>query len=445
MRRHILTAAALIAALATQTLHAQTAAGTGFTYQGKLINAGSPATGSFDMRFSLFLDDQGTIPTGPVLDIPDVAVSAGLFTTRLDFGAQFTGFQNWLQIEISPAGAGTYTALPLQEITSAPQANFSLAPWVTDTNYNISYTNGLVGIGTTNPVEPLTVATPLSAYGISHRAGTINFATYLGGGGNGAYIGTASNHPLHFYANNSDPLMTVTPGRLVGIGTFTPAAKLHVYENNASVTQLIETGGGTNAWSKTTYKNASGSWDIGTSRGFNGDAFYIHRVGNANIPFQVLTNGITQVRTLQILGGSDLAEPFNVNATAHEPKIEPGMVVVIDQNKPGELRLTTDPYDTKVAGIISGANNLAPGMIMKADDADYTMGQHPVAMTGRVWCYVDASFGAITPGDRLTTSSTPGHAMKAADSSRTSGAVIGKAMSELQEGKGLVLVLVNLQ
>src|SRR6185295_13653198 len=94
-------------------------------YQGRLTDSGSPATGSYDLRFSLFLDDQGTIPTGPVLDVPSVAVAAGLFTTRLDFGAQFTGYKNWLMIEVSPAGAGTYTALPLQEITSAPQSIFS--------------------------------------------------------------------------------------------------------------------------------------------------------------------------------------------------------------------------------------------------------------------------------------------------------------------------------
>lgn len=441
MRRHFLSAAALIVALAGASASAQTPASTGFTYQGKLNSAGSPATGTFDMRFSLFLDDQGTIPTGPVLDIPDVAVTSGLFSTRLDFGVQFTGYQNWLQVEISPAGAGTYTALPLQEVTSAPQANFSLAPWATDASYNISYSGGMVGIGTASPTYPLTVETALNSYGMAHHAGTMTFATYLGGGGNGAYIGTVSNHSLHFYANNSDPLMTVTPGRLVGIGTFNPTTKLHVYDPN-SVTSLVETGGGTNAWAKSVYRNLNGGWEVGTSRGFNGDSFYIYRSGAATIALSVLPTGLTQVRTLQILGGSDLAEPFNVNG---EEAIQPGMVVVIDENKPGELRLTDQPYDTKAAGIISGANGLAPGMVMKADDAEYTNGKHPVAMTGRVWCYVDASFGAIKPGDRLTTSATPGHAMKADNQARCSGAVIGKAMTELSEGKGLVLVLVNLQ
>jgi hypothetical protein len=121
------------------------------------------------------------------------------------------------------------------------------------------------------------------------------------------------------------------------------------------------------------------------------------------------------------------------------------MVVVIDAAHPGDLRLADQPYDGKVAGVISGANNLAPGMVMSAQGQDKADGKHPVAMTGRVWVYVDASFGAVEPGDLLTTSATPGHAMLASDHGRAFGAVIGKAMTELKEGKGLVLVLVNLQ
>jgi hypothetical protein len=62
-----------------------------------------------------------------------------------------------------------------------------------------------------------------------------------------------------------------------------------------------------------------------------------------------------------------------------------------------------------------------------------------------VYCWCDASGGAIEPGDMLTTSDTPGHAMKVTDYPRAQGAIIGKAMTSLEEGRGLVLVLVNLQ
>ena len=73
-------------------------------------------------------------------------------------------------------------------------------------------------------------------------------------------------------------------------------------------------------------------------------------------------------------------------------------------------------------------------------------GDLPVASVGRVWCYCDASTGGpIAPGDLLTTSGTAGHAMRAVDRSRAFGATIGKAMTSLKRGQGLVLVLVSLQ
>jgi hypothetical protein len=72
-------------------------------------------------------------------------------------------------------------------------------------------------------------------------------------------------------------------------------------------------------------------------------------------------------------------------------------------------------------------------------------GDHPVALTGRVFCHVDAGFGAIEPGDLITTSPTPGHGMKVTDHDRAQGAIIGKAMTSLAGGRGMVLVLVSLQ
>ena len=67
------------------------------------------------------------------------------------------------------------------------------------------------------------------------------------------------------------------------------------------------------------------------------------------------------------------------------------------------------------------------------------------AVPGRVWTLCDAAAGAIEPGDLLTSSNTAGHAMKVTDHARAQGAIIGKAMTSLSEGTGLVLVLVSLQ
>jgi hypothetical protein len=159
-----------------------------------------------------------------------------------------------------------------------------------------------------------------------------------------------------------------------------------------------------------------------------------------NPVFRVMNSGKAICSMLELTGGSDLAEPFEISG---DQMLKEGAVAVIDDLNPGKLKLSDRPYDTRVAGIISGAGGVNPGITLTQDEA-FNGGQN-VAISGRVYCLADASFGAIRPGDLLTTSTTPGHAMKAADRLRSYGAVIGKAMTGLEEGQGLVLVLVNLQ
>lgn len=149
--------------------------------------------------------------------------------------------------------------------------------------------------------------------------------------------------------------------------------------------------------------------------------------------------GMTRTSVLQITGGSDLAEPFEASGI-----IKPGMVVAIDPERPGRLRIADKAYDHTVAGIVSGANGINPGLTM-GQQGTAADGSLPVALTGRVYCWADASNGPISPGDLLTSSSTPGHAMKVTNHAKAHGAILGKAMTKLEQGKGLVLVLVTLQ
>lgn len=145
---------------------------------------------------------------------------------------------------------------------------------------------------------------------------------------------------------------------------------------------------------------------------------------------------------LEIRGsGNDLAEAFKVNAVANA--VKPGMVVSIDPDHAGDMMLASVPYDRKVAGIISGAGDLHAGIHL-GDAPTASDGKQSIALTGRVWCLADASNGKIMPGDSLTTSSIPGHAIKVRDFARAQGAIIGKAMTGLDAGSGSVLVLVNL-
>jgi hypothetical protein len=117
--------------------------------------------------------------------------------------------------------------------------------------------------------------------------------------------------------------------------------------------------------------------------------------------------------------------------------------VVIDEDHPGQLKPSDRPYDTRVAGILSGANGIQPGLTLH-QNGKLADGQN-VALSGRVYVLADATKNPIKPGDLLTTSATPGHAMKVMDHAQAQGAILGKAMTNLRAGKGLVLVLVSLQ
>ena len=146
---------------------------------------------------------------------------------------------------------------------------------------------------------------------------------------------------------------------------------------------------------------------------------------------------------LQIMGGSDLSEYFDIDHCEHT-EIIPGMVVSISPDGSGNLRLTTKAYDRTVAGVISGANGVRTGLMM-GQESSIAHGDTPVVLAGRAYVWADATFGSIVPGDLLTTSDTPGHVMKVNDYHQAQGTILGKAMTRLEKGKGFVLVLVNLQ
>ena len=160
--------------------------------------------------------------------------------------------------------------------------------------------------------------------------------------------------------------------------------------------------------------------------------------GNFDCEGQHYVSGTLTVGVDLILKNADCAEDFDV---ASAPEIEPGTVMVLTDN--GALEPSQNAYDKKVVGIISGAGDYRPGMIL--DRQGSSRSRMPIALVGKVYCKADALYGAIEAGDLLTTSPTRGHAMRAADSSKAFGAVIGKALRPLVSGRGLVPVLIALQ
>jgi len=139
-----------------------------------------------------------------------------------------------------------------------------------------------------------------------------------------------------------------------------------------------------------------------------------------------------------VLVGADCAEDFDI---AVLEAVDAGTVMVLDSE--GKLCPCGSAYDKKAMGVISGAGDCKPGIILGRHAS--TTQRLPIALVGKVYCKVDAEFGSIEVGDLLTTSATYGHAMKARDSSNAYGSVIGKALRPISSGRGLIPILVALQ
>ena len=113
-------------------------------------------------------------------------------------------------------------------------------------------------------------------------------------------------------------------------------------------------------------------------------------------------------------------------------KVEPGTVMVLGNE--GVISASQQAYDKRVAGVISGAGTYKPGIVL--DKKETSGNRQPVALMGKVFCKVDAQFGAIEVGDLLTTSPTPGHAMKTSDPFKAFGAVMGEGFAPTHRGPG---------
>lgn len=304
--------------------------------------------------------------------------------------------------------------------------------------------SGNVGIGTSTPLTALEVRTATGNVGMTHSDGTIRVGTYVGGsssGATGGWLGTISNNSLFFFTNNGQPAMSVTtdgrvhidPVATVASPQFEVAGGAGVAEEtitssaNRAILSLSSTIGGNNrVWTVE-------SGLLGTAGLFG---IYDRTSGKARLTID--SAGTVSVPVLSITGGADVAEPFLI-----AEKIDKGSVVVIDAKHPGRLKRSDKAYDRKVAGIVSGANGIQPGIALHQEGA--LEGGENVALSGRVYVQTETSNGFIEPGDLLTTSDIPGYAMKVSDYARAQGAVIGKAMSSLRKNRGTVLVLVTLQ
>ena len=242
----------------------------------------------------------------------------------------------------------------------------------------------------------------------------------------------------------------------VGIGTTNPRTELEI---KGTTGLRVTTGEHSNVFGEFRHAysgglqinaNAGGGWADISLQTDNTTRVFIESGGNVGIgttsPSRKLTvrgnllleSESTGAAVMELGEGLDYAEGFNVT---DKNAVKPGTVLVIDPEYSGKLTVSDKAYDNRVAGIAAGSKGLGSGVRLGVGQFDCD-----VALAGRVYCNVDATEAGVEPGDLLTTSATPGYAMKAVEYMRAQGATLGKAMERLGKGqKGQILVLVTLQ
>lgn len=248
--------------------------------------------------------------------------------------------------------------------------------------------------------------------------------------------------------NGSDVIVLDADNGKMAIGVSGKAGQAVLRASNGSDTVKIDgssasiTAGGNGAGGDITLKSSAGETTIELVANDG-----VLRLGGVGANGDVIVKNDRNVETIVIAGSSgdivfknaDFAEEFPV-AAKWLHAAEAGTVMCLDRD--GKIEPSNMAYSTKVIGVLAGAGGYKPALIL---DRQQEPGRVPVAMVGKVYCKVSASNGVIEPGDLLTASDIPGHAMKVTDRNRALGAVIGKALGRLDDGEGLIPVVVNLQ
>lgn len=255
-----------------------------------------------------------------------------------------------------------------------------------------------------------------------------------------------------FDPNRPNPipgLVKSLPG-LTGTAPGTGPGVLAVATSGDGVDAFSDSGSGVDATSKSAeaVHAETNSPTFAAVAGFNrnpngtGAAIYGEKAGNAGhagfFAGPVHVTGTITTDSDVVLSNGDCAEEFDL---AEQGPVEPGMVMVLTDA--GEVTQSQEPYDKRVAGVVSGAGSYRPAIVLDKRTTDRR--RVPLALLGKVYCRVDATNGAIAVGDLLTTSSTPGHAMRLSDPTRGFGASLGKALRPQKEGRGLIPILIALQ
>lgn len=490
---------------------------TGVTYQGRLLDGGSPVNGAVDFRFQLFDSPSGGASVGSAIELTGVAVAGGLFTVNLPFdSSRFDEGRLYLEISVGdPLRGGAFVTLsPRQPLTPTPfayranKAGAAELAAVADTAAYATLANratglsapdgdpaqavvvdnaGNVGVGTAAPGARLHVSGGPAFYQMlvddASPAGTwLHLANSSTGGGQWSLVSTGSGNTEGagrlLIRDTSTPAVRMlfdTNGN-IGIGTLTPTARLQIAVGNL---RFRGTG--------SSIARIDTAWDLMFEKNFD-------NTPSDDSWFRWFTDGTT-IENMRILNGDEASilgdGPFVSNGIdyaeafkAESDDLEPGDVVSLAIGNWEYCRRASSAYDAHLVGVVSTQPAFVAGLSFNSEEqADEAIAAErravrdqlaagrgtlpleqleelgrqekqltmalserarqvfrPIALAGRVPTKVDGRYGPIRAGDRLTSSPTPGHAMKQTQP----GMSVGVALEDFHgPGAGSIMILVQ--
>jgi hypothetical protein len=353
--------------------------------KGYLTNGTSPIS-SGNLNFYTGSSGSGLVQQMTVLANGNVGIGAPGPLYKLDVAGQIRSSSGGIVFPDSSTQTTAYTPADAALLSA----------------FTFNSSNGNIGINTNNQIYPLTVNGNILTNSTANNAAVLLYTSTVNV--NGTPEGFGGIEATNSAANEIVPLILQQFGGAVGIGTTIPNAKLEV-NGNAQIDGPLQ---------------------------LNGSNAAIFFPGNNQPQTQPYT-GITC--------GGDYAE--SVDVAGDRKNYEPGDVLVIGAESGSDVLKSAEPYSTLVAGIYS----TKPGTTGRRQTADAKTSttEVPMAMVGIVPTKVSAENGSIKRGDLLVTSSMLGYAMKGTDRSKMLGAVVGKALGNLDSGTGVIEVLVSLQ
>jgi hypothetical protein len=384
--------------------------GTAFTYQGRLIDANSPANGLYDLQFKLYDANVAGTQKGSTINIGEVDVIDGYFTVKLDFGSEvFDGNECWLDVGVRPGDLNdpnVYTTLsPRQEVTPKPYALYAATAqtagtdndWIISGNNMYSGVSGNVGIGTTGPDDLLTIRGACAILGMQYTAaeagggipiyfyndnGTRNRIAAFGGVTETANTATGRLYLETRGSGDSAPMvrLTVDSTGNVGIGTTEPAYPLTV--QGTSILQKLYSTSGSGPYIDFQSQGVR-EWEMGVNNSGSDGKFLIQDVTSAATRFLIDSSGNVGI------GTTAPTEKLDVNGKARIRDLSPGW--------PDDVVVTAD-----TTGVLRSGGTISGFGKDKADWYDVSNpGYPPTYINNDIYKYGNVGIGVTDPGESL--------------------------------------------